>query len=49
MSEQSLYIISKVWGVCGPLRDDDVSYGDYLKQLTYLIFLRIHGQCTKLS
>lgn len=21
-------IISKVWGMCGPLRDDGVSYGD---------------------
>ena len=39
MSEQSTTIISKVWGMCAPLRDDGVSYGDYLEQLTYLIFL----------
>ena len=44
MSEQSLYIISKVWDMCGPLRDDDVSYGDYTKQLPHLISLIIHGQ-----
>ena len=35
MSEQTTTIISKVWGMCGPLRDDGVSYGDYLEQLTY--------------
>ena len=35
MSEQSSTIISKVWGMCNPLRDDGVSYGDYLEQLTY--------------
>ena len=36
MSEQSTAIISKVWGMCAPLRDDGVSYGDYLEQLTYM-------------
>ena len=34
-------IVSKVWGMCNPLRDDGVSYGDYLEQLTYLIFLKM--------
>ena len=32
-------IVSKVWSFCTTLRDDGVSYGDYLEQLTYLIFL----------
>lgn len=41
MSENSSSIISKVWGMCSPLRDDGVSYGDYLEQLTYLIFLKM--------
>ena len=41
MSENTNTIISKVWGMCGPLRDDGVSYGDYLEQLTYLIFLKM--------
>ena len=41
MSEQSTNIVSKVWGLCNPLRDDGVSYGDYLEQLTYLIFLKM--------
>ncbi|MFH7325266.1 N-6 DNA methylase [Desulfurivibrio sp. C05AmB] len=34
-------IISKVWSFCTTLRDDGVSYGDYLEQLTYLIFLKM--------
>ena len=40
-------IISKVWGMCGPLRDDGVSYGDYLEQLTYLIFLKMSDEYAK--
>ncbi len=34
-------IVSKVWSFCHTLRDDGVSYGDYLEQLTYLIFLKM--------
>ena len=34
-------IISKVWSFCTTLRDDGVGYGDYLEQLTYLIFLKM--------
>jgi type I restriction enzyme M protein len=34
-------IVSKVWGFCTTLRDDGVDYGDYLEQLTYLIFLKM--------
>ena len=47
MSEQTSSIISKVWGMCGPLRDDGVSYGDYLEQLTYLIFLKMSDEYAK--
>ena len=47
MSENSSTIISKVWGMCGPLRDDGVSYGDYLEQLTYLIFLKMSDEYAK--
>ncbi len=32
-------IISKVWNFASVLRDDGVSYGDYLEQITYLLFL----------
>jgi type I restriction enzyme M protein len=34
-------IVSRVWSFCTTLRDDGVSYGDYLEQLTYLIFLKM--------
>ncbi len=34
-------IISKVWSFCNTLRDDSVSYGDFLEQLTYLLFLKM--------
>ena len=34
-------ITQRVWNLCGTLRDDGVSYGDYLEQLTYLIFLKM--------
>ena len=47
MPDQSSSIISKVWGMCGPLRDDGVSYGDYLEQLTYLIFLKMSDEYSK--
>lgn len=47
MSEQSSAIISKVWGMCSPLRDDGVGYGDYLEQLTYLIFLKMSDEYSK--
>ena len=47
MAEQSSSIISKVWAMCNPLRDDGISYGDYLEQLTYLIFLKMSDEYSK--
>ncbi len=47
MLEQSSTIVSKVWGMCSPLRDDGVSYGDYLEQLTYLIFLKMSDEYSR--
>ncbi|KOY87808.1 DNA methyltransferase [bacterium 336/3] len=34
-------IISKVWNFANVLRDDGVGYGDYLEQITYLLFLKM--------
>ncbi|THU05141.1 SAM-dependent DNA methyltransferase [Lampropedia puyangensis] len=34
-------LIQKVWNFCNTLRDDGVGYGDYLEQLTYLLFLKM--------
>lgn len=46
-NENSSAIISKVWGMCNPLRDDGVSHGDYLEQLTYLLFLKMADEYSK--
>ena len=40
-------IVSKVWAFCQTLRDDGVGYGDYLEQLTYLLFLKMADEYTK--
>ena len=40
-------IISRVWSFSNILRDDGVTYGDYLEQLTYLIFLKMSDEYSK--
>jgi type I restriction enzyme M protein len=40
-------IISKVWSYCNTLRDDGVGYGDYLEQLTYLLFLKMADEYSR--
>lgn len=40
-------IVQKVWNYCNTLRDDGVSYGDYLTQLTYLLFLKMADEFSK--
>ena len=40
-------IISKVWNFANVLRDDGVSYGDYLEQITYLLFLKMADEYSK--
>ncbi len=44
---QTAAIVSKVWSFCNVLRDAGVSYGDYLEQLTYLIFLKMAAEYAK--
>lgn len=34
-------LVSKVWNYAHVLRDQGVSYGDYLEQITYLLFLKM--------
>lgn len=34
-------IVNKLWGFCHTLRHDGIDYGDYLEQLTYLLFLKM--------
>jgi type I restriction enzyme M protein len=45
MSESG--IISKVWNFANVLRDDGVGYGDYLEQITYLLFLKMADELNK--
>ena len=37
----SATIVQKLWNYCNILRDDGLSYGDYVEQLTYLLFLKM--------
>ena len=40
-------IVQKLWNYCNVLRDDGVSYGDYVEQLTYLLFLKMAEEQTQ--
>ncbi|MDO6432122.1 class I SAM-dependent DNA methyltransferase [Flavitalea sp. BT771] len=46
-SNNTSNIVSKVWAFCNTLRDDGVGYGDYLEQLTYLLFLKMADEYSK--
>ena len=39
--------VQKIWSYCDVLRDVGVSYGDYLEQLTYLLFLKMADEYSK--
>src|SRR5437773_9381795 len=41
MSQRAAAIVNKLWNYCNVLRDDGLSYGDYVEQLTYLLFLKM--------
>lgn len=47
MSKNTSTLVQKVWSFCDTLRDDGVSYGDYVEQLTYLLFLKMADEQTK--
>jgi type I restriction enzyme M protein len=34
-------LIQKLWNYCNILRDDGLSYGDYVEQLAFLLFLKM--------
>ena len=44
---QSNQLVNKLWNYCNILRDDGLSYGDYVEQLTYLLFLKMDDERTK--
>ena len=47
MANEAPAIVQRVWNYCNVLRDDGVSYGDYVEQLTYLLFLKMADEQTK--
>jgi len=47
MANESSTIVQRLWNYCHVLRDDGVSYGDYVEQLTYLLFLKMADEQTK--
>jgi type I restriction enzyme M protein len=40
-------LVQKLWSYCNVLRDDGLSYGDYVEQLTYLLFLKMADEQTR--
>src|SRR5579885_3657293 len=47
MGKDTQYIVQKLWNYCNILRDDGMSYGDYVEQLTYLLFLKMAHERTQ--
>jgi len=47
MSNHSQQIVQKLWNYCNILRDDGLSYGDYVEQLTFLLFLKMAHEQTQ--
>ena len=43
-SHDAPQIVHRLWNYCHVLRDDGVSYGDYVEQLTYLLFLKMDAE-----
>src|SRR4051812_28568910 len=48
MSDVANRIVQKLWSYCNVLRDDGLSYQDYLEQLTFLLFLKMADERAKL-
>ena len=37
-------VVQKLWGFCHTLRHDGIDYGDYIEQITYLLFLKMSDE-----
>jgi type I restriction enzyme M protein len=37
-------LVQKLWNYCNLLQDESLSYGDYVEQLTFLLFLRMANE-----
>ena len=40
-------VVQRLWNYCSTLRDDGLSYGDYVEQLTFLLFLKMAHEQTQ--
>jgi type I restriction enzyme M protein len=49
MSNDSSSIVSKVWNYAHVLKNAGVGYGDYVEQITYLLFLKLAEEITELG
>ena len=49
MSDAANRIVQKLWSYCNVLRDDGLSYQDYLEQLTFLLFLKMADEREQLT
>src|SRR5215471_1670757 len=49
MTEASNRLVQKLWSYCQVLRDDGLSYQDYLEQLTFLLFLKMADERAALT
>jgi type I restriction enzyme M protein len=49
MSDAANRIVQKLWSYCHVLRDDGLSYQDYLEQLTFLLFLKMADERAQLT
>ncbi len=49
MTEASTRLVKKLWSYCQVLRDEGLSYQDYLEQLTSLLFLKMADEREKLT
>ena len=49
MTDSSSRLVGKLWSYCHVLRDDGLSYQDYLEQLTFLLFLKMAEERSKLT
>jgi type I restriction enzyme M protein len=47
MSTAAQTVVTRLWNYCNLLRDDGMSYGDYVEQLTYLLFLKMAHERTQ--
>ena len=49
MSDAANRIVQKLWSYCHVLRDDGLSYQDYLEQLTFMLFLKVADEREQLT